>query len=86
MYIFSIIAQSALQKQWTQEHRGACTSVEHPEAPHCDLDGLEALPALLRFWGAGKALTTLALRLYLCTYTVVTSARGRQAAQLRRQL
>ena len=52
------------------------TSVEHPEAPHCDLDGLEALPALLRFWGAGKAHTTLALRLYLFTYTVVTSARG----------
>ena len=37
------------------------------EAPPCDLSGLEALPTLLRFWGAGKALTTLSRRLYLFT-------------------
>jgi hypothetical protein len=43
------------------------TSVEHPEAPHCVLDGLQDLPTLLRFWGAGKAPTTLSRQLYLFT-------------------
>jgi hypothetical protein len=32
------------------------TSVEHPEAPPCDLDGLEGVAPLLRFSAAGKAL------------------------------
>ena len=56
------------------------TSDEHQEAPPCDLDWLEDLPALLRLWGAGKALTTLSRRLHLLTFAVVTSARGREAA------
>ena len=58
------------------------TSVEHLDGAHCAPDGLEAVAALLRFWAAGKALTTLSRRLYLFTHAVVTSARGREAVQL----
>ena len=32
------------------------TSAEHPEAPHCDLDGLPDVATRVRFWAAGKAL------------------------------
>ena len=40
------------------------TSDEHQEAPPCDLDWLGALPTPLKLKGAGKAPTTLSLRLY----------------------
>jgi hypothetical protein len=46
---------------------GALTSVEHPEAPPCDLDGLEDVAPLLRFSAAGKALPRYLDRLYLFT-------------------
>ena len=60
---WSLHADAALVGQWALTVQSA-TSAVHPEAPHCDLDGLEVLPRLLRFLGAGKALTTLTLRLY----------------------
>ena len=39
------VSAAAAASDWPR--RILDTSVEHPEAPHCDLDGLEALPPLL---------------------------------------
>eukprot|EP01043_Picozoa_sp_COSAG02_P084127 COSAG02_NODE_22014_length_766_cov_19.926537_1_plen_142_part_00 len=47
---FSLVGEQIL------DHLADVTSVEHPEAPPCDLDGLEGVAPLLRFSAAGKAL------------------------------